>query len=108
MAKISKVFNWKDFSGGVNLPLTYTHFIGQYSKRWYMRVVCWFGGHQRKRVCSYGIRYLQCKRCGKEWFSKGKYVGKEHKFTRYQGEVGQLYGVKFLKKGIIKKHDKRK
>lgn len=69
------------------------HIRGTFRKRWYMRLICWFKKHQRKRVNSYGLVYLQCKRCGKEWFCKR---GRSIVWKRYfAGEVGDLYKVSY-------------
>ena len=76
--------------------------IGPFKKRWWMKPICFFKGHNPKVRHSYGIRYRQCERCGKSLFS-----GMLEKLKKgfYSGEVGSLYGIRFVtsnKKGVKK------
>ena len=70
--------------------------VGNYKKRWWLRPVCWLLDHKKVPSVIYGIKYKQCKRCGKDYFNK-KPNNVENRLNKllYKGEIGKLYGVKF-------------
>ena len=87
--------------------LNWLRVTGPYRKKWWMKLFCWLFKHQYKRVGVYGIVYKQCKRCGKEVYNKR---AKELDRVFYGGEIGNLYGVRFItskKVKNIKALDKR-
>lgn len=75
---------------------------GSYPHRWWLRPICFLFKHKYKRVSAYGIVYKQCHRCGKDIFKKrGKTVEGIHNSLR-KGEIGQLYGVRFIESNSLK------
>lgn len=67
---------------------------GSYKHRWWMKPLCWLKGHKKVWTSAFGIRYRQCKRCGKDFWAK-KIIEMERKLL-FKGEIGELYGVRFI------------
>jgi hypothetical protein len=72
--------------------------------KWLLRPICWFKGHKNRILYPFGIKIKQCQRCAKEIYKKQT----NEKPQIFSGEVGQLYGVRFLisKKSKLTKYDK--
>ena len=79
------------------------HIRGNFRKRWYLQPVCWLLKHKKRIRSTYGLRHKQCERCGMYFFNKTR-NGRTYSWKRYEGkevyagEVGELYGVKFIQK----------
>ncbi len=76
----------------------FIHVYGEFKHRWWLRPICWIKKHTKKWVAIYGIKYKQCSRCGKDFFTKKvKKKEKELENILYRGEMGELYRVKYYK-----------
>ena len=60
---------------------------------WVKRPICWFTKHQFKIYWPYGIKIKQCQKCAKRQYKKRT---TEKGPNLYKGEVGQLYGIRFV------------
>ena len=61
---------------------------------WVLRPVCWLKGHKNKVLYPYGVKIKQCKRCAKEFYRKPIKGESDNKI--FSGEIGNLYGVRFM------------
>ncbi len=70
--------------------------FGEFKHRWWLRPICWIFKHEKEWTSIYGIRYKQCSRCGKDFFSD-EVKDEQRKFQNryYSGEIGELYGIRF-------------
>lgn len=66
---------------------------GEFRERWWKRPICWIKGHKKRVICPYGIKAKQCERCGKYYWRKP--TGEKTPIYK-GGEVGELYGVRFI------------
>lgn len=58
-----------------------------------LRPICWIKGHKNKIIYPYGCKIKQCKRCSLVHYKKPT---AENVKSIYKGEVGELYGVRFI------------
>lgn len=79
----------------VDKSTRFVRIVGAYPHRWYMKPVCWIRGHKKVWTSAFGIRYRQCKRCGKDYYAK-KIIKKVTALCR-AGVIGELYGIRFIK-----------
>ena len=77
----------------------YGHLFGFHYPLWLLRPICWLAGHHNRVLYPYGIKIKQCQRCAKVFYKKPTREGKP---SLFRGEVGQLYGVRFMSTKIIK------
>ena len=82
----------------------FVRIYGEFRERWWMRPICWMMGHKKEWTSSFGIKYKQCSRCGKNFFSKskGRLIDEINSKLLSGEEVGELYGVRFMKTKKIK------
>ena len=75
------------------------HLLGLKYPLWLKRPICWLVGHHKRVLYPYGVKIKQCQRCSKVFYKKST---NEKMPNLYQGEVGELYGVRFVNTKIIK------
>lgn len=64
--------------------------------RYHLRLlspVCWILGHHNRVLYPYGVKIKQCQRCAKVFY---KLPTREKAPSLYGGELGTLYGVRFI------------
>jgi hypothetical protein len=61
--------------------------------KWLLRPVCWLFKHKNRVIWVYGAKVKQCQRCAKIHYKKPT---NEKPHAIYKGEVGELYGVRFI------------
>jgi hypothetical protein len=59
---------------------------------WILRPICWIKGHHNRVLYPYGCKIKQCQRCAKVFYKKQT----KEPLHLYSGEVGNLYGVRFI------------
>lgn len=84
---IGSVRNWNWFLDRVRYP------------KWILRPVCWFTRHEYHIYWPYGVKVKQCDRCAKQVYKK-KTTERLPKI--FKGEIGELYGVRFIETRGIK------
>ena len=74
----------------------FVRIYGEFRYRWWLKPICWIFKHKKEWTNIYGIKYKQCSRCGKDFFTK-KIIKREKEFVRKLSaeEIGEIYGVKF-------------
>lgn len=84
--------------------------------KWLLRPICWLTKHKNRVFYPYGCKVKQCHRCGKVFYN----VPTDEKKPVFNGEIGNLYGIRFIetipgkttRKGIkkygTKKNSKKK
>jgi hypothetical protein len=60
-----------------------------------LRPICWIKKHQYRIYYPYGIKVKDCKRCSHELYQK-RTTEQDVRKKLYKGEIGQLYGVRFI------------
>jgi len=63
-----------------------------YIPRFFFRPICWIKGHDKHIYYPFGLKVKQCFRCDKEFYQKPT----KEKNPLESGEIGQLYGVRFI------------
>ncbi len=73
---------------------TYWRIAGEFKNRWWKRPICWIKSHEKRVINPFGLRAKQCSRCGKYYWRRNT----NEPMPKYTGEVGVLYGVRFITK----------
>jgi len=61
--------------------------------KWLFRPICWIKGHGYHIYWPFGIKIKCCDRCG---YIKYKKQTTEKVPSVYEGEIGKLYGIRFV------------
>lgn len=78
-------------------PANWNWFLGRFRyPRWIVRPICWVTKHKYRIYWPYGVKIKECERCSHRIYKKNT-TERVPNNRIFKGEIGEIYGVRFLR-----------